>query len=284
MKTTAICPLCDSRDSKPLYRVCGQECQKCSCCGLEYLWPVPSSATLMGIYNSEYYDVWHENAEGKLIEEMKEATFLQYMKTIKSFKKNGNLLDVGCAFGTLLRVAQKEGFEPYGIDLNQTAVQRARKFSKNVKCGTLENAKYEDSYFDIVVMSDVIEHLHDLHVTIKEINRILKKNGILYIVTPNTNSLSRKILRSKWPHYKTEHLCYFNQSNIRKLLDGFSLQSAFPVSKSVNLSYISNVLKKYTNDPFIHFFAVQCQLFSKYVWNFQLKSFLGEMGIIAQKQ
>lgn len=133
--------------------------------------------------------------------------FNRLMKEIK-FKNmhNKKLLDIGCAYGYFLRIAGGFGFETYGIDISRYAVEQARKMV-NAKffCGDVQdNLPFANSYFEIITMFDVIEHLEKPYDALREIRRALKSRGVFIITTPNINSLLRRILGEKWIGFRDE--------------------------------------------------------------------------------
>ena len=72
--------------------------------------------------------------------------------------------------------------------------------------------------FDVCVLSDVLEHVRFPMRLLKNIHNLLKPNGVLFITTPSTGSLSARVMRSKWVEFKPEHLTYFNPETIQTLL------------------------------------------------------------------
>ena len=65
---------------------------------------------------------------------------------------------------------------------------------------------------DLICLYDLIEHTPYPKKSLQAIRRILKNDGILHIVTPDSNSISAKILGRYWFHYKPkEHLFYFSR-------------------------------------------------------------------------
>ena len=133
------------------------------------------------------------------------------------------LLDVGCNIGTLLEVAQKRGWNAQGIDINKEAIEEAKKNNLNVECTTIENIK---EMFDVIIMNDFIEHVSDPNDTIKRAKALLKEQGLLFIVTPDIDTITFKILQKHWFHLKPkEHIYYFTKETITKMLknNGFTL-------------------------------------------------------------
>jgi len=142
------------------------------------------------------------------------------LKELKRFKKIGRLLDIGCATGFLLDEARKMGFEICGVELSKWAIDYARdKIQINSIChGVLKEAGYPTSHFDVIILSDVIEHLTDPKSTLVEIRKILKPNGMICINTPDIGSFISRILRAKWWGVKQAHLYYFTRRSLNQML------------------------------------------------------------------
>ena len=62
----------------------------------------------------------------------------------------------------------------------------------------LKDAHFENSFFDVIRLSHVIEHLPNPKATFREIHRILKPDGIIYLTVPNTRSLVFWLFRENW--------------------------------------------------------------------------------------
>lgn len=106
--------------------------------------------------------------------------------------KNGDkILDVGCGNGYYLSLLNRLGLniDLTGVDNDELALKDAAKFigDKEVKLILVDAAKlpFSNNSFDKIVMSEVIEHVVDEETVLKEINRVLKKGGILTLTTCN---------------------------------------------------------------------------------------------------
>jgi 2-polyprenyl-3-methyl-5-hydroxy-6-metoxy-1,4-benzoquinol methylase len=113
--------------------------------------------------------------------------------------KPGRLLDVGC--GNALRLARLRalGWDVYGQDVDPEAVAYARNtFQIEVHLGRLEDSGFPEMSFDYVILHHVIEHVHDPVKLLKECRRLLKRGGLLVVVTPNTRSFGRKHFGGFW--------------------------------------------------------------------------------------
>lgn len=110
------------------------------------------------------------------------------------FIKNKVVLDIGCWTGQLERLAYKTAKRLFAIDSNPEAISFARKElpGVNFKVADAGNLPFSNSYFDTIMLMDVIEHLpkgSEIE-TLKEIHRVIKPRGNLIISTPNKHLLS----------------------------------------------------------------------------------------------
>ena len=147
-----------------------------------------------------------------------------------------------------MEVANESGWETHGVELSEFSSSIARKtFGDRVFCGQLHEAAYPDSHFDLVTLSDLLEHVPDPGTFLDEVRRVLTRKGILLIVTPDIGSLSFRIMGRRWSHFKLEHLWYFSASTLSRLLarHGFSIQYIRPAPKHLNLAYIINQFSVY---------------------------------------
>jgi len=101
------------------------------------------------------------------------------------------LLDVGCGDGKLtLRAARVIGTNQiYGIDVMPETIEKAKENGINVRNGDLnQRFPYEDESFDVVLASEIIEHLSNTDNFLEEIHRVLRSGGYTVISTPNLSS------------------------------------------------------------------------------------------------
>lgn len=125
---------------------------------------------------------------------------LRFKELVKYFKitKDMRVLDIGCGRGEMVLYTAKQGAKATGIDYSKEAIAIANSMRMKKKESLRSRMKFylmdskhlafDESSFDMVIMTDVIEHLydHELDSVFKEIKRVLKKDGILIIHTaPN---------------------------------------------------------------------------------------------------
>lgn len=118
--------------------------------------------------------------------------------------RGASVLDVGCGDAGALIAFAEEGASAAGIETFETSLERGRLratdhgVTVDLKKGAAESIPFPDASFDLVMLDNVLEHVTDRPRTLREIRRVLKPGGLLYMVTPKPFSLY-----SLWndPHY-----------------------------------------------------------------------------------
>lgn len=281
------CPLCGDKDFKRLFSKDGLEFAKCRGCGLVYINPQPADDEISALYSEDYYKPWGLDTDSSVVSEMKITTFDDKLTMVERFIKKGRILDIGCATGFFLEAAMRRGWDAFGVEIVPYSAEIAQgRFGKDkVFNGELEAASYRDGFFDVVFMSDLVEHVKEIDAFFKEVSRIVKVGGIIAIVTPNIESLSYRLMRRSWPHLKMEHLYYFSPSTMKRLLEreGFNPVHISAATKALNLSYIERQASTYHRPVLTPVIKMLTALVPKNLknWNFKVKS--GEMLMIGER-
>lgn len=110
---------------------------------------------------------------------------------VKEEKKTSKILEIGCGDGNLIKCLENIGFKQvWGIDNDEEAVRRCKKRGiKNVFVMDGAKTGFMEGEFDILIASDILEHIKDDNKALKEWNRILKDSGKLIIFVPAFNFL-----------------------------------------------------------------------------------------------
>lgn len=128
---------------------------------------------------------------------IKEQEAVELLKVVGKFiKTKRRVLDIGCGVGVLASEIKKNyGSDVYGIDINEIAVKHANSSGIKAKVGDIEKKlPFNEGYFDIVLLIQVIEHVLDTDQLIIEARRVLKKDGLLIISTPNLANWFNRII------------------------------------------------------------------------------------------
>lgn len=100
-------------------------------------------------------------------------------------KKDANILDMACGDGVGLKTFKKLGFKNLtGVEFNAKKAKVAEKIGYPVKKYDMHQLKFIDSTFDIVYSSHTLEHSYKPSEAIKQLHRVLKPKGLLYVVLP----------------------------------------------------------------------------------------------------
>lgn len=142
--------------------------------------------------------------------------------------KNKKVLDIGCWSGTLEKLFKNSGADVTGIDVEEPPLVDARKlFPKYtfVNASVTEPMPFKKNSFDVVFFLMTIEHLPKgtEFVSIKNINRVTKKNGLLFLSTMNDHMIGNYFD----PAYFFGHK-HYKLSNLKKMLkkSGFEIVDA----------------------------------------------------------
>lgn len=176
----------------------------------------------------------------------------EYVRHLPLATPGAKLLDIGCGNGSFLHIARQLGWQTWGCDKDESALKIASQSGAKVFKVALPNIDLPDNLFDIITLSHVIEHVHDPALTLREIHRLLKPGGSLWLATPNLDSEGAKLFRQNWLHLDSpRHLCLFTPSSISALLkaEGFGVPN-FKKSTLARPSFTASYRVSIGVDPF----------------------------------
>jgi SAM-dependent methyltransferase len=170
-------------------------------------------------------------------------------------KYQGKILDIGCGNGKRLLKLKEDDWDTYGVEISDIASKHARELGLNIFTSTLEQAEFEDEFFDVVILSHVLEHLSDPNITLKEIYRVLKNDGKLIISIPNVDSFEAKHLKKYWTAWELpRHLYHFTPVTIKSMLNktGFEvIDIEYDNNPNIILSSFKYLFKDYGINPIL---------------------------------
>jgi len=198
---------------------------ECSRCGLGRTWPIPLLKEDKQVFYNEQDD-FNERLEQAALW----RKFLnRALKIIKKYKKEGDLLEVGCNVGLFIDLANRNGYNAYGIDLSKRATDFGKeRFNLNGRLsqGSLIDRKGDSKRYDVIAYIHVMEHIERIEDEFNLIKSALAPDGILYIETPNFNSCWRKALKSSWYGFSPkQHIWQFSRKPLEDILkkNGFKI-------------------------------------------------------------
>lgn len=222
------CPSCGTatRHRQPYYKW-GFAIRACCECGLGST-SLDSEVRLEGIYDQGYFQ--GERADGyadyAASAPVLRREFRRLVETsLKRRIPDGNLLEIGCAYGYMLEEASRF-YRCRGVELSTAAQEVCREKGLDV-VGQLEDVDAE-SQFDIAVMLDVIEHLVSPDQTLREIRARMRPGGTLVLTTGDWGSALARLMGRNWRLMTPpQHLWFFNSRSLRLLLErsGFQVEN-----------------------------------------------------------
>lgn len=252
------CPLCSVTEDRERFVLESLRVVTCRRCGLNYINPQPPTAAIEDRYDGSYFESQDPLAWGyqdyAAMRPSLEPGFRKKLAVMRRWAPPpGTLLDVGCAYGFFLDLAQKEGWTVSGIDLSTHAVDRARQLlgSADLRVGQLSDARFSAGSFDSITCWDVIEHTRDPVAFLRETFRLLRPGGHVFLTVPNVGTRHARLLGRYWEGFAKirEHLFYFTPSTADRALRlaGFErlhLQSSGP---SITLDFLMSKMARYSD-------------------------------------
>jgi len=188
---------------------------ECQNCGLRYLNPRPSLEEMVSYYPPAYREY-----RASVDEPSRRRYQEEKLRKVQAHSQGGRLLDVGCADGLFLHLAQQAGWEVQGVEMAEASVAYARStYQLDVFHGELRQANFPDHCFDVITFWHVLEHLHDPLGELREAFRILKPDGLLVIDVPNIASWQARLFAANWRTLDTpRHVYHFSPDTLRAML------------------------------------------------------------------
>ncbi|MEM7818244.1 MAG: methyltransferase domain-containing protein [Candidatus Aenigmatarchaeota archaeon] len=178
-------------------------------------------------------------------------------------QERSKILDIGGATGKILQFYFDndlyKNFEFYIVDISKEALKIAEKRGYKTFCIDIENSglPFLENEFSLVILQEVIEHLHNPEIVLREIFRVLKPKGFVVVTTPNVVSLHDRlrILLGYKPScmlLDETHIKFFTHSDIETLLSKCKFKVIFSSTQGIYIPVRFLWFKKYIKIPFIH--------------------------------
>jgi len=246
--------------------------KQCGACGLVFLHPRPAEQEMSRYYPDHVTPVrigadasfrektrqylkrlvaedWYGYSSGprpvftRLSSALRKALTLPLrplLRQLPRLRLGGRVLDIGCGSGAYLDFLASLGWTCHGIEPGPNSRAYATEvLGLTTHQGPLETCRFPDSFFDVVTMWHVIEHLSDPLGTLHEIRRILKPDGVVMLRTPNVKSWEARLFRGNWYGLDPpRHFFLFAPATMRTLLarSGFAISWLHHMYHSVDCS------------------------------------------------
>ncbi len=173
---------------------------RCSCCQLEFVWPLSPGSNP---YDESYY------RNGYLAHEAdRRRQFRALLAELLERGVSGPLLDVGAGIGLLVAVAKREGWEAEGIEPSAAACRLARElYEIHLTCGQITEVASVPK-FGVVVLWQVVAHASDPCDMFRRVAKMLRPDGLLLISSINWNDPHYRLANflTRWKKVNAIHL------------------------------------------------------------------------------
>jgi 2-polyprenyl-3-methyl-5-hydroxy-6-metoxy-1,4-benzoquinol methylase len=236
------CILCQSKELELLKNFNAGDLVRCKSCFMVFSSLIPSQSTLATHYGAY-----------RMFDQISDITIKRYNQLLDQFEKyrqTNRIIDVGCGQGFFLEQAKKRGWEVYGTEFAPQYIKVCSDKGIRMNEGVLTLVNYPPESFDIVTSFEVIEHLSYPLQELKNFNSLLRPGGLLYITTPNFNSLSRRIQGDHWTVISyPDHLSYFTPGTINKALSTAGFRKKKILTTGISIARTQQALFKNENPP-----------------------------------
>lgn len=213
---------------------------KCNHCQSAYVWPRPSREEMDAYYQDEKYV--HANLQEHLSSDdgyfpTSKDDAIRIITLCKKFVNGDEFLDIGAGFGEFSYEATRQGFNVTACEPSPTSREvfyNLNGFQADPNVVDSAYAESRNGRYDVVLLSQVLEHISDPEKVVYNIHTLLKPGGIAAIGVPHFGSLL-SMIQGQNDMYITppEHLNFFSKIGLNALFDrlGFDVEKVSTVSK-----------------------------------------------------
>ncbi|MCM8769826.1 MAG: class I SAM-dependent methyltransferase [Candidatus Omnitrophica bacterium] len=251
---------------------------RCEICSLSLLWPIPDKRQVFSFYPDDYYQ-FGAKQRAKIIRRAmrvshswrsilpkRNYSFLGHTRLgcllkvdlpyspVFPFSEivegidNRRILDIGCGTGEFLLAMKNMGWETWGVEPNLVAATVAKSLGLRVFHGELNEASLPAGYFQVIRLHHVLEHIYNPVETMREIHRLLSKEGRLIVTVPNIGGMGFKIFgRFWWGLDLPRHIFHYSPGSLSTLAEetGFRIVRIFHHgSKSILVRSLSLAISR----------------------------------------
>lgn len=224
----------------------------CEQCGFKHIIPIPTSNVLESVYRQEYYSTEKPLYLARYREDL-EWWNLVYGDRYDVFEKHlpghrRRILDIGSGPGYFLLHGKERGWDTLGIEPSKQAAAHSKALGLEIIEDFLDEACTDQlGKFDVVHMSEVLEHIPDPIRMLEMAGKLLNDDGFLCVVVPNDYNPFQDALRKEcgyepWWLAPPHHVNYFDFDSLSLLLrktgfEEFLKEATFPIDMFLLMGY-----------------------------------------------
>lgn len=204
------CLICGSQNLKNLNGYEKDHLYTCEDCSFVFSNLKPSQEELDNVYGGYSREVVRTEVT---LQKMGEIAL-----NLKNLSSANRVIDIGCGDGEFLSIFKGLGCEVFGTEYDPRIEELCRKRGITMLSGGVMpslSGCLNAQKFDLVIFTEVIEHINNPLEVVNNISLLLKKDGFIYITTPNFASLEHKLLGAKWGMIVyPEHISYYSPKTL----------------------------------------------------------------------
>lgn len=234
MDNTVKCLFCDSISySKTVYENTlfnnkEFEYLMCNSCRLIYINPLPNSDDYNAMYPVSY--------QGNIVE-TNTNSYNELFNIIKKYKTCHSILDYGCGNGRFVIEALQNNYNVTGIEYNPELVAHLNNKLPKAKFYTIEQFYTTNNTYDIIFLSNVLEHLSNPKEIMLKLQKRINAGGLFVLEGPIEANFTLKLLFSKLTfffrkkifnnkaHHIPTHIFYSNKTNQEEFFKSIGLDT-----------------------------------------------------------
>ncbi|MDZ4750290.1 MAG: class I SAM-dependent methyltransferase [Flavobacteriales bacterium] len=237
------CPTCESSNIRKVNQFIIKDIWRCGDCDLAFFANKASNAEISAFYATYPRDHYESS-----------ITALRYNNLLTEFEQlsgGRKILDYGCNSGFFLDVARKSGWNAIGAEISSEAREICQK--RNLEVMDLDRFYKMPAVpiLDVITSFEVIEHMTYPATFFQKAFELLKPGGIVYVTTPNFDSLERRCLGDKYDIVNfPEHLCFFNARSLRNCASAAGFSTHKILTTGISLTRI-RTSKKISSEKYV---------------------------------
>ena len=248
---TASRCFCGGRFDGVVARVGSYRYLACDCCGLARLDPMPSTEDVRDFFDPSYFTGgrvggYDDYAADDAIH-VRNARLRLDRLAADLPAGPVRLLDVGCAFGHVLRDAQSRGWEVQGVEVCEEIADHARRgTASRVDADLADVPSGSRGSFDAVTMFQVIEHVPSPDLDLAKVHSLLRPSGLVALETWNRSSVVARLFGGHWQLLSPPSVLWaYDRRSLTLLLRraGFDLVRYRRTWKFVSLRFSASLLR-----------------------------------------
>lgn len=233
MNNLGICSACERDQSRLLGRKNQFDLWQCLHCGAIFTHTQIEDNVLKDIYNHYYDGAYFETPT--VVAQSLERVVLSFER----FRVTGRILDIGYGEGGLLQIAGKCHWRCFGTEISPRSLAYGKESGWIVADNAEADPRFIPQGFDVVTMIELLEHVPNPQQVLQSAARWLRPGGLLYLTTPNAESLNQRLLGLEWSVVAPpEHLALWAPKGMRHALAKAGFQDLRIRTEGLNPSEI----------------------------------------------